>query len=65
MIYILPANLSKSRLTWMNKYITNGDFRNIIKYLQFNMNWMPPSLSELTPIISDMELTHLTSEASN
>ena len=26
--------------------------------------WRPPSLSELTPIKSNMELTHLSSEAS-
>ena len=28
-------------------------------------NWMPSSLSELTPIISNMELTHLGLEASD
>ena len=28
-------------------------------------NWTPPSLSDLTPIIFHMELTHLDLEASN
>ena len=28
-------------------------------------NWRPPSLSELTPIIIKMELTHLISDTSN
>ena len=30
-----------------------------------NINCMPPSLSELTPMKSNMGLTHLGSEASN
>ena len=29
------------------------------------VKWRPPSLSELTPIISNMRLTHLGLEASN
>ena len=28
-------------------------------------NWRPPSLSELTPVIPNMKLTHLGTEASN
>ena len=34
-------------------------------FMQMRANWRPPSLSELTPIISDMGLTHLGSDASN
>ena len=29
------------------------------------INWRPPSLSELTPMIFDMRITHLGLEASN
>ena len=39
--------------------------RNIETYLKFKVstiNWRPPSLSELTPMISNMRLTHLGSE---
>ena len=32
---------------------------------QANYNWRPPNLSELTPIIFNMELTHFGLEASN
>ena len=33
-------------------------------FIPFNYIWRPPSLSELTPMIFDMGLTHLGSEAS-
>ena len=32
---------------------------------KFHYKWSPPSLSELTPIIFNTELTHLGSDASN
>ena len=33
--------------------------------LNVMMNWRPTSLSELTPVIFKVELTHLDSDASN
>ena len=37
---------------------------SFVVYRLKNAIWRPPSLSELTPIIYDMVLTHLGSEAS-
>ena len=34
-----------------------------IKNLKYHDNWKSPSLSELTPIIFDLELTHIGLEA--
>ena len=35
------------------------------EYFVSEVNWRPPSLSQLTPMIFDMGLTHLGSEAFN
>ena len=35
------------------------------KDLSYKNNWRPPSLTKLTPVIFNIELTHLVSEASN
>ena len=39
--------------------------RNKLRSIFMLIMWKPPSQSELTPIMSDMELTLLDSEASN
>ena len=39
--------------------------KNTISCITTTINWMPRSLSELTPIIFLLELTHLDLEASN
>ena len=67
----LGSEASNQSVDWSNK---NIDLSLTIKKRKINKNilisfsqiiiWTPPRLNELTPIIFDMELTHLGSETS-
>ena len=45
-------------------YLAQGHYFIFEKYVFFYLIWRPPSLSELTPMIINMGLTHLGSKSS-
>ena len=57
---IVPMNFVNFSWNKFNQIVSISSPR-----FYFYFNWRPPSLSELTLVIFDMELTHLGSEASN
>ena len=60
-IYTFNSNFSNKHLIYMNLF----SVKRLKLLIKVKVNWRSSSLSELTPILFNMGLTHLGFEASN
>ena len=60
----LPRRPSYSPVVYYSIDVFKYILRETTRMFHIGMIWRPPSQSELTPIIFDLELTHLGSEVS-